>query len=90
MDRLELFTGYILPGDTMLALTNIALGMNVSDIKKVTKEKLIAAYSKARLYNGKPSDYIPGIFTDGDRANIDDYATMLGCEAEKNTKERQN
>jgi hypothetical protein len=83
MDRVELFTGYILPDDTMLALTNIALGIGVSDINKVTKEKLLAAYGKARLYNGKPSDFIPGIFTDGDRENVDDHATMLGLEVEK-------
>jgi len=90
LNRLELFTGYILPDDTMLALTNIALGMDVSDIKKVTKEKLIAAYAQARLYNGRPSDFIPGIFTDGDRKNIDDYATMLGLEEEaKNAKNRR-
>ena len=90
LDKLELFTGYILPDDTMLALTNIALGNNVSDIKKMTKEKLLAAYSKARLYNGRPSEYISGIFTDGDRKNIDDYATLLGCEEEsKNRKGRK-
>jgi len=82
IDRVELFTGYILPDDTMIVLTNIALGVNISDIKKMTKEKLITAYSKARLYNGKPSDFIPGVFTDGDRQNIDDYATLLGSEEE--------
>jgi hypothetical protein len=82
IDRAELFTGYILPDDTMLTLTNIALGVDISDIKKMTREKLITAYSKARLYNGKPSDFIPGVFTDGDRQNIDDYATLLGGEEE--------
>jgi len=88
-NKVELFTGYVLPDDTMLALTNIALGIDKTDIKKVTKEKILAAYSKARFYSGKPSDYIPGIFTDGDKKNIDDYATMLGCEEEvKNSKKR--
>jgi hypothetical protein len=91
IDRAELFTGYILPDDTMLALTNIALGMDVSDIKKLTREKLLTAYSKARLYNSKPSDFIPGIFTDGDRQNIDNYATLLGSEEEtKRNKKRRN
>jgi len=84
IDRLELFTGFILPDDTMIALTNIALGVDVSTIKKVTREKLLSAYSKARLYSGKPSDYVPGLFTDGDRQNIDNYATMLGVEEETN------
>jgi len=91
-DALELFIGFILPDDTMFALTNIAFGLNVSDIRKITKEKLIAAYSKARIYNGRPSDYIPGIFTDGDRENIDNYATIFGSEEEmrinKNNKKR--
>jgi len=74
----------------MSILTNIALGMDVTDIKKLTREKLIAAHNKARLYNGRPSDYILGLFTDGDRKNIDDYASMLGCEEEaKNAKRRK-
>ena len=89
LNKLELFTGYILPDDTMLALTNIALGTEISDIKKLTKEKLIAAYSKARLYKGRPSDFIPGIYTDGDRKNIDDYATMFGQEEEAKNKKRK-
>jgi len=88
-DRLELFCGYILPDDTMLALMNIALGMDVSDIRKLTKEKLLAAYSKARLFNGKPSDFVPGLFTDGDRQNIDNYAAWLGSgEETKRLKSR--
>jgi hypothetical protein len=82
-DRLEMFTGFILPDDTMLALTNIALGIGVSDIDKMTKEKLVAAHAKARLYGGRPSDFVPGLFTDGDRQNIDNYAAMLGTEAER-------
>jgi hypothetical protein len=89
IDRLELFTGFTIPEDTMVALTNIALGIGVSDIKKITKDKLLAAYSKARLYNQRPSDFIPGIFTDGDRENIDNYATVLGSEEEnKRNKNR--
>ena len=89
IDRLEMFTGYILPDDTMVALTNIALGINISDIHKLTGEKLLAAYSKARLYSQRPTDFIPGIFTDGDRENIDNYATLLGTEEEiRRNKER--
>lgn len=88
-ERLELFCGYILPDDTMTTVTNIALGMDVSDIRKLTKEKLLLAYSKARLYGGRPSDFVPGIFTDGDRQNIDDYATLIGGENEKERRRRQ-
>ena len=80
IDEKELVTGYTLPADTMLALTNIALGVGISDIKKMTKDKLKVAYSKARLYGQRPSDFIGGLFTDGDRQNIDDYATLIGLE----------
>jgi hypothetical protein len=90
IDHVELFTGYILPDDTMVALTKLALGIDVSDIKKLTKEKLLTAYGKARLYNQRPSDFIPGIFTDGDRENIDNYATMLGsAEESRRMKKRR-
>ena len=82
IEMTEMAVGYFLPDNTMLALTNIALGIDVSDIRKLTKEKLVIAYKKARLYGSKPSDFIPGIFTDGDRQNIDDYASILGTEAE--------
>jgi len=89
-DEAELFAGFVLPDDTMLALTNIAVGADISDIKKTTREKLLAAYGKARLYNGKPSDYIPGLFTDGDRQNIDDYATHFGSMEETNRLKNRN
>jgi len=82
IDNAEMFTGYILPDDTTVALTNIALGIGLSDIENMTRDKLLAAYSKARLYNQKPSDFISGIFTDGDRENIDNYATVLGSKEE--------
>jgi len=87
-NEIELFAGFILPDDTMQTLTKIALGIDHSDIKKLTKEKLILAYNKARLYNGKPSDYIPGLFTDGDRQNIDEYATLLGSKEELDARKR--
>jgi len=88
-DAAELFAGFVLPDDTMSVLTNIALGADITDMRKITKEKLIIAYNKARLYNGKPSDYLPGLFPEGDRQNIDDYATVFGVEEEiKNIKNR--
>ena len=89
LKKTELFTGYILPDDTMLCLTNIALGADTSDIKNVTRARLLAAYSKARLYKGRPSDFVPGLFTDGDRQNIDDYATQLGNEEEAKSAKNQ-
>ena len=72
-NSLEISAGAIFPSNTMLALTNIAFGVGISDIQEITKEKLITAYNKARLYKGRPSDYIPGLFTDEDKQDIDDF-----------------
>jgi len=79
-NKAELFTSYVLPHDTMLCLTNIALGVDILEIKKITKEKLLAAYNRATLNKGRPSDYVQGIFTEGDRKDIDDYAAQLSRE----------
>jgi len=84
IDDLKISCGNILPDNTMTTLTNIAYGVDISDLKTITKEKLLLAYSKARLFSGKPSDYVSGLFTDGDRQNIDNYATFLGGEEEIN------
>jgi uncharacterized coiled-coil protein SlyX len=82
-EALEVFANCVLPDDTMLALTNIALGAGLTDIRKLTKEKLLLAYQKAKLFGSDPSDYVPGLFTDGDRQNISDYACYIGAEWER-------
>jgi hypothetical protein len=81
-EDIEVFINCVLPDDTMLAITNIALGIGLTDVQKITKEKLLLAYQKGKLYGRDPADYVPGLFTDGDRANISDYATKIGTEWE--------
>jgi uncharacterized coiled-coil protein SlyX len=81
-EDIEVFVNCVLPDDTMLAITNIALGIGLTDIRKLTTEKLLLAYQKAKLYGRDPADYVPGLFTDGDRENISNYATKLGTEWE--------
>ena len=88
INALDFQLGYILPNDTMAALTRIALGSDISDIKKLTKDALLRAYWKAKIYNKAPHDFISGFFTDRDQGEIDDAATYYGLEAEKN--HRQN
>jgi hypothetical protein len=85
-EDIEIFVNCVLPDDTMLAVTNIALGIGLTDIQKLTKEKLLLAYQKAKLYGGNPADYVPGLFTDGDRENISNYATMLGTDWETHNR----
>lgn len=69
--ELEFFVGILLPNDTMSALTRIALGADVSDIKKLTREALEQAACKAEIYGGSPHTYLSGVFTDRDAAEID-------------------
>jgi hypothetical protein len=82
----EIFVNCVLPDDTMLAITNIALGIGLTDVRNLTKEKLLLAYQKAKLYGKDPADYVPGLFTDGDRENISNYATMFGTDWEQHNR----
>ncbi len=80
LDEMELFAGFIIPDDTTLTLTNIALGVGVSDLKTITKDRLVVSYLKAKDYGGAPHEYMPGFFTDRDKHEIDSYATLVGLE----------
>jgi hypothetical protein len=82
----EYFTGIILPSDTMAALARIALGADVSDIRKLTRAALEQAAYRAEVYGGTPHSYLSGVFTDRDAAEID--AVCFGIIAE--LKEKNN
>jgi len=71
---LELQLGFILPDDTMAFVTRWAMGNDVSDIKKITRESLLRAASLAKAHNKAPSDYLSGVFTDFNKHEIDTYA----------------
>jgi len=83
---LELQLGFILPDDTMAFLTQWAMGNDISDVKKLTKENLLRAASLAKAHNKAPSDYLSGIFTDFNKNEIDTYAIIV---LEEYIKERQ-
>jgi hypothetical protein len=82
-DNIELFIGFILPADAMIFLTKWAMGNDVSDIKKLTKERLLEAAFLARAGNDNPSDHLSGIFTDHNKADINRTAWGLYLEYEK-------
>jgi hypothetical protein len=83
IEKQEIFCGYVLPEDTMAALTRVALGVDITDIKKVTQENLLLAYQKAKLYGGDPATYIAGLFTVDDKAEISTRATLVGAQWEE-------
>jgi len=74
---LELMTGFILPDDTMAFLTQWAIGGDVSQAETLTKEALLRAASLAKAHGNAPTDYISGVFTDHNKADIDAHAFML-------------
>ena len=74
IDTINLIVGYILPDDTMSFLTSWAMGNDISDIKKIDKKMFLRAASLARAHNKSPTDYIPGVFTDYNKLEIDAHA----------------
>ena len=74
---LELELGFVLPDDTMTFVTRWAMGNDVSDVKKITRETFIRAAALAQAHNKAPSDYISGVFTDHNRAEIDAHAAVV-------------
>jgi hypothetical protein len=84
LKEIEFFTGIILPSDTIAALARIALGADVSDIRKLTRAALEQAAYKAEVYGGTPHSHLSGVFTDRDAAEID--AVCFGIIAELKEK----
>jgi hypothetical protein len=80
---LELQLGYILPDDTMAFVTRWALGNDVSDIKKINRQMFLKAAALAHAYKKAPTDYLSGVFTDFNKAEIDAYAMSVFAEFQK-------
>jgi hypothetical protein len=83
METIELQLGFILPDDTMAFITKWAMGNDVSDIKKINRDTFLRAACLAQIYHKAPSDYINGIFTDHNKADIDTYALSVYNEFQK-------
>jgi hypothetical protein len=63
IESIELFTGYLLPTDFMSTITAWALGVDRSDIKKLTRDMLLEAAMLAERGHDNPADHIKGEFT---------------------------
>jgi len=74
MDAIELFIGFLIPEDAFGFLTSWALGVDVTDVKKVSRDKLLEAAILATNGHNDPHDHITGIFTDRDKSDIDKTA----------------
>jgi hypothetical protein len=77
MDAVRFQLGFILPDDTMAFITKWAMGNDVSDIKKINRDAFLKAACLAQVHHKAPSDYINGVFTDYNKAEIDAYALSV-------------
>jgi len=74
---IELQIGFILPTDTMAFITWWAMGNDISDVKKITKQSFLRAASLAKIHHKAPTDYLSGVFTDFNKIEIDNYAIVI-------------
>jgi hypothetical protein len=78
IESLEVFLGYLLPENTLQFLAQYALGLDISDVKKLTADRLLEAAAWAQRHNGKPHEYFEGaVLTDHDRIEIDNAAVVV-------------
>lgn len=83
LDKLLVWTDYILPSDFLGVITAYALGVDKSDIKEVSRSMLLEAALLARRGNDNPADHIRGAFTDFMRDDINRRAWIIYEEEKK-------
>ena len=72
--ELELHLAFLLPENTFDFIVRWAIGADVSDIKKVSHDKLLEAAILASNGHDSPHDHLVGYFSDRDMSDIDKAA----------------
>ena len=75
--QIEYQIGFLLPDDTMSFVTAWSLGIEVTDIKKVSRNILFDAAIMAKHWGKMPSDMIDGVFTEQNKHDINRWGTIL-------------
>lgn len=83
ISSLELSLGFLLPDDFCASITAWALGVDRTDIKKITREILLEAAIMAKNGNDNPADHITGVFTDYQKEDINKHAWIVYSEFQK-------
>jgi hypothetical protein len=86
LHNLQLSIAFVLPEDAFGFLTAWALGTDVSDIKKLTKEMLLEAAFIAKKIGDAPHCHIDGVFSDRDCLDIDRTALEYLAQYEQEKK----
>jgi len=73
----------------MSFITAWALGVEITDIKKVSRELLLEAALMAKHYGNNTSDHISGVFTDFQKEDINRHGLFLYNEFMANKRREQ-
>jgi hypothetical protein len=73
-DQIEYYLGFLLPDDAMAFITAWALGIEITDIKKLDRRILLDAAIMAANGKNNPTDHLTGIFTDFQKDDINKNA----------------
>jgi hypothetical protein len=91
IENLELEIGFLLPDDFMAAITSWAMGIDRTDIKKITRDMLLEAAILAKNGGDNPCDHITGVFTDFQKEDINKNAWIVYNDYQEEKKiEREN
>lgn len=77
IDSLKIWIDLILPEDFLSFIVSFALGVDKSDIKKVTKSILLDAAILAHKGSDNPADHVDGLFTPFMRDDINRRAWII-------------
>lgn len=82
----EMHLAFLLPENTFDFIVRWALGADVSDIKKVSHNKLLEAAILATNGHNDPHDHMSGCFTDRDKSDLDKSAWCIYNEHMENMR----
>jgi len=82
----ELQLAFLLPENTFDFIVRWAIGADVSDIKKVSREKLLESAILAANGHDSPHNHISGCFTDRDPSDLDKAAWSIYNEHMENKR----
>ena len=88
LDTLRIKCQYLLPDDFIAWIVSYTLGINKSDIKKVSHKMLLDAAILAKNGNDNPADHLKGRFTDFMQDDINRRSWIIYNEWMKEQKEK--
>lgn len=87
--QIEYQIGFLLPDDTMSFVTSWALGVEITDIKKLSRDIVLEAALMAKHYGNNTTDHITGVFTDFQKEDINKWGIFLYNEFMADKKREQ-